>query len=108
MISHATQFFMQGVELSHDEYNKTCKDILMKFLQDYATTKKYFNHELLMKAALKNPDFFKQRTSQENEALYVLWQLDQNKVRITGPKKDLEAKVQEIDEYLNTAVPRYV
>ena len=61
-----------------------------------------------MKVVLKEKDYFKNQTPEENQKLFVEWQVAKNRVRIAGIKKDVNAKFQEIRSFMDNAVPRYV
>ena len=59
-----------------------------------------------MKVVLKEKDFFKNQTQQENQELFVEWQLIKNRVRIAGLKEDVDAKLRRINDFMDAAAPK--
>ena len=93
--------------MSDDEFDEGCRSALTQFLDQYSSLKRNFNHDHLMKVVLKDKDYFKNRSPEENQKLFVEWQVAKNRVRIAGIKDDVNAKFQEIREFLDNAVPKY-
>ena len=61
-----------------------------------------------MKVVLKEKDFFKNQTQQENQELFVEWQVINNRVRIAGLKEDVDVKLKQIIDFMDAAAPKYV
>ena len=59
-----------------------------------------------MKVVLKEKDFFYKRSAEENQTLFVEWQLLNNCVRIAGLKEEVNAKWEEISTFVENAVPK--
>ena len=104
----ALAFFMQGLELNESDFETMCGTAMQNFLKEYTSTLKGFDRDHLAKVARKHPEFFEKRTSEENEEMFVEWQLDKSRVRVAGVKKEVDLKVKEIARFVETAVPKYV
>ena len=85
-----------------------CGTAIQNFLKEYTSTLKGFDRDHLAKVAQKHPEFFAKRTSEENEEMFVEWQLDKSRVRVAGVKKEVDSKMKEIARFVETAVPKYV
>ena len=94
--------------MAESEFKTHCRAAVRKFLESYISTVKLFDHDHLIKVSQNHPEFFERRTSEENEKLYVEWQLDKNRVRVAGLKRDVDSKVKEITSFLEAAEHRYV
>ena len=94
--------------MAESEFKTHCRAAVRKFLEPYISTVKSFDHGHLIKVSQNHPEFFERRTSEENEKLYVEWQLDKNRVRVAGLKRDVDSKVKEITSFLEAAEHRYV
>ena len=92
--------------MTEAKFRSKCRSEISKFLENYSSEKKYFNRDHLMKVVAIEPEFFKKRTAQENQVLFLEWHLDENKLRIAGLKVEVDAKLQNIIRYLDEAVPK--
>ena len=61
-----------------------------------------------MEVCRKDKYFFKNQTQQENQELFVEWQLTKNRIRIAGLKEDVNTKLKQIIDFMNVAAPKYV
>ena len=73
-----------------------CRRVLWNYFNDYASQKKSFGHVFLAKAKLSFPGLFVERSTKENAEILVEW--TNTEVKITGPKLEVESKLQEIVE----------
>ena len=94
------------MDVSEDEFDEDCRQTISDFLERYSSIQKFFNHDHLMKVVLKEKDFFKNQTQQENQELFVEWQLIKNRVRIAGLKEDVDAKLRRINDFMDAAAPK--
>ena len=77
-----------------------------KFLEQYDSVLKSFDRDHLSKVFDKHPDFFEKQTVGEKDRIFVEWQKERHRVRIVGLKKEVNAKLREITNFINAAEPR--
>ena len=90
------------MELTENDFKATCRKVVRKFLEEYTSDLKSFDRNHLNKLKQIHPEFFTKRTNEENRGLFVEWHLDKNRVRVAGLKKDVEAKLREIINFVNS------
>ena len=91
--------------MTEDEFDEGCRSAISQFVDRYSSLTRNFNHDHLMRVVLKEKDYFKNQTPEENQKLFVEWQVAKNQVRIAGIKEDVNAKFQEIRDFLDN-VPK--
>lgn len=94
--------------MNEDNFDQSCQTHLSKFLESYKSKRKRFNQECLKKAYEKSPAFFSDQPSSSNQDLYVKWHIHNSLVLITGLKSKVIEKENEIDQFLDESVPKYV
>ena len=101
------RIIVQGLGLSGAEFDQSCRSALMRFLDRYSSLEKSFNQDHLKKVVLIEKEFFKSQTPDESQKLFVEWQVANYQVQIAGVKEDVNAKIQEIIEFLENVLPKY-
>ena len=101
------RIIVQGLDLSGAEFDQSCRSAFMRFLDRYSSLEKSFNQDHLKKVILIEKEFFKSQTPDESQKLFVEWQVANYRVRIAGVKEDVNAKIQEIIQFLENVLPKY-
>ena len=90
--------------LSEDDFKDLCETTINKFLENYSSNRKFFNHDHLKRAKSIVPEYFQIQAPQEE--ISVKWPLDKNCVIVTGLSNEVKNKIQEITNYLDQVAPK--
>ena len=96
------------MRITEETFQDSCKETLSEFLKGYASRKRHFNSEHIQKVNEKVPDFFRKKSVEESDGVFVLWHVDNSLLILAGLKDEVEKKEKEITDFLHKTVPRYL
>jgi len=88
------------------KFKKSCKETLSTFLSGYTSERKYFDKERLSRARVMDKQFFGDQSREANHKIFVRWFLEDGKVQVVGTVQDVELKMTEIVDRIETLAPR--
>lgn len=95
--------------MTAEDFDKHCKKIVTKFLENYQSKKKSLHHECLKLAHEERPQFFCGQSGNDGDGdLFVKWHIHNHFVLIAGSKVKVNQKEAEIDQFLDEFMPKYV
>jgi len=94
--------------MTEKKFEESCKEELLKFLENYSSRKKHFNQEQLERVKDINPQFFEKRSNEDSGGVFIQWHYDDGLLLMAGLKTDVERKETEILRTINITAPKYV